>query len=103
MWKYDSQNGVHCDGLIFYHKEAPYICGRTPLVTWLKPFMLPEKLNITIPYNYENRGPPSYVNLETHIIKVNKRKKDKRIDQEVSVDSIFSRKTSKLPNNPQIT
>uniref|UniRef100_A0A1Q3G3A5 Snurportin-1 n=2 Tax=Culex tarsalis TaxID=7177 RepID=A0A1Q3G3A5_CULTA len=32
------------DGLLFYHKESNYIYGRTPLVTWLFPFMVPDVL-----------------------------------------------------------
>lgn len=32
------------DGLLFYHKDSNYIYGRTPLVTWLFPFMIPDVL-----------------------------------------------------------
>lgn len=32
------------DGLLFYHKKTAYTLGTTPLVTWLKPSMLDEKL-----------------------------------------------------------
>jgi len=31
---------VEVDGLLFYNKEAPYVLGTTPLVSWLKPNMI---------------------------------------------------------------
>jgi len=31
------------DGILFYHKEAPYISGTTPLVGWLKPEHMTEQ------------------------------------------------------------
>ncbi|CAH8549526.1 unnamed protein product [Schistosoma margrebowiei] len=30
------------DGVLFYHKDVNYEPGATPLVSWLKPYMLPE-------------------------------------------------------------
>jgi len=32
------------DGLLFYHRKTAYTLGSTPLVTWLKPDMLDDKL-----------------------------------------------------------
>ena len=37
------------DGLLFYHKRTHYVPGSTPLVGWLKPYMLPEMLGIPVP------------------------------------------------------
>ena len=37
------------DGLLFYHKRTHYTPGKTPLVGWLKPFMIPEILGINLP------------------------------------------------------
>ena len=37
------------DGLLFYHKRTHYTFGTTPLVTWLKPPMVKEILNIEPP------------------------------------------------------
>ncbi|XP_065060566.1 snurportin-1-like [Rhopilema esculentum] len=37
------------DGLLFYHKRTHYTPGRTPLVGWLKPSMLPDVLGIRVP------------------------------------------------------
>lgn len=62
------------DGLLFYHRAASYTFTKTPLVTWLKPYMLPEKLGIYVPPPLDER-PHDYVNFE-HFIEQNKTKKD---------------------------
>lgn len=54
------------DGLLFYHRNAQYNFGRTPLVTWLKPFMLPEVLGVSVPPPLDER-PDDYVNFEHYI------------------------------------
>ncbi|XP_030372444.1 snurportin-1 [Scaptodrosophila lebanonensis] len=41
------------DGLLFYHKDASYTCGTTPLVCWLFAFMLPDVLGMPINAGYE--------------------------------------------------
>uniref|UniRef100_A0A915DGH4 Snurportin-1 n=1 Tax=Ditylenchus dipsaci TaxID=166011 RepID=A0A915DGH4_9BILA len=41
------------DGLLFYYSEVFYIPGQTPLVGWLKPWMLPEILGVEIPERYK--------------------------------------------------
>ena len=35
--------------MLFFHKRTHYTCGRTPLVGWLKPYMLPEILGLPVP------------------------------------------------------
>ncbi|CAJ0945580.1 unnamed protein product, partial [Mesorhabditis belari] len=40
------------DGLLFYYSEVHYIAGQNPLVGWLKPFMLPDVLNVKVPSTY---------------------------------------------------
>ncbi|KAE9416451.1 hypothetical protein Angca_003580, partial [Angiostrongylus cantonensis] len=37
------------DGLLYYHTGVVYEAGQSPLVGWLKPWMLPEILNVTVP------------------------------------------------------
>ncbi|NXD29355.1 SPN1 protein, partial [Spelaeornis formosus] len=37
------------DGLLFYHKQTHYTPGSTPLVGWLRPYMVPEILGLTVP------------------------------------------------------
>ncbi|TDG52886.1 hypothetical protein AWZ03_000429 [Drosophila navojoa] len=52
-------NQPQLDGLLFYHKEACYTCGSTPLVCWLFPFMLPDVLNLPVHSGYE--APDDYL------------------------------------------
>lgn len=46
---------IHClccpqvDGLLFYHKQTHYTPGSTPLVGWLRPYMVPEILGLAVP------------------------------------------------------
>ncbi|XP_063995196.1 snurportin-1 [Diachasmimorpha longicaudata] len=61
------------DGLLFYHKEGYYMHGFTPLVTWLKPYMLPEILGVSVPAPMDEK-PEGYVNMMQHISSRSKRK-----------------------------
>jgi len=42
------QDGPDLDGLLFYHSQAQYVAGNTPLVGWLKPHMIPTLLNVPV-------------------------------------------------------
>ncbi|XP_012055810.1 PREDICTED: snurportin-1 [Atta cephalotes] len=64
------------DGLLFYHRQALYTYGLTPLVTWLKPFMLSEVLGISVS-SFEK--PDDYISFEHHIQKI-KAKKNRQDD-----------------------
>lgn len=55
------------DGMLFFHKQAHYTRGVTPLVGWLKIFMVPEKLGITVPDIYMLQKPDDYVNMSLHL------------------------------------
>ncbi|KAH8303754.1 hypothetical protein KR018_000307, partial [Drosophila ironensis] len=56
------------DGFLFYHKEASYVCGTSPLVCWLFPFMLPDVLDLRVstqyaaPLDYKHGEPLEYMN-----------------------------------------
>ena len=51
--------GAAADGALFFHRAAHYRPGVTPLVLWLKPFMLPEAVGV--PLTPEQLGaPPDY-------------------------------------------
>lgn len=39
---------IPLDGILFYHKRVNYLPGVTPLVGWLKGYMLPEMLNVQV-------------------------------------------------------
>ncbi|KAF8364428.1 hypothetical protein PRIPAC_91351, partial [Pristionchus pacificus] len=47
------------DGVLFYHPEVLYTPGQSPLVGWLKPWMLPEILNVPIPEKFTCGAPSS--------------------------------------------
>ena len=95
------------DGILFYHKEAHYIAGHTPLVLWLKAYMLPEILNISIPNWILDQTPTDYKgfrdaieksNLEKKkvdaFLNQNKSKSDFQIDDKYVKDSKFINETS---------
>ncbi|XP_043484136.1 snurportin-1 [Leptopilina heterotoma] len=63
---------ITLDGILFFHREADYTHGRTPLVTWLKPFMLPEILGIAVPSSMSEK-PNGYIDLEHYISKKKKK------------------------------
>ncbi|KAK8770612.1 hypothetical protein V5799_012922 [Amblyomma americanum] len=48
------------DGLLFYHKSGHYFEGVSPLVIWLKPYMVPEILGITVSEHYLQEQPPKH-------------------------------------------
>lgn len=55
-------NSPRVDGILFFHRESSYVHTRSPLVTWLKPFMLPDILNIPVAPEYLLEKPPDYPN-----------------------------------------
>ena len=57
------------DGVLFYHKEGYYKKGRTPLVTWLKTYMLPEVFGMNVPESCDKK-PDDYIDFNDHIQKV---------------------------------
>lgn len=48
------------DGMLFYHKHNLYEHGSTPLVTWIKPFMMEDVLGIHVNSTYMEEKPTSY-------------------------------------------
>jgi snurportin-1 len=62
------------DGLLFYHKRAHYTFGTTPLVVWLKAYMMPEILGMSVPAQLLALAPSSYSDFGTHACKVRKQK-----------------------------
>ncbi|KAG0715356.1 Snurportin-1 [Chionoecetes opilio] len=76
---------VALDGLLFYHKESHYTHGNTPLVGWLKGYMLPEILGVPVPDSVLAEKPVKYVSLPCHIQYGQDRKKEKSNKERVSV------------------
>lgn len=56
----DNPFNFETDGILFYHKETHYTPGHTPLVLWLKHYMLPEILEIPIPNWIRSKIPSDY-------------------------------------------
>ncbi|KAJ1369288.1 Nrap protein [Parelaphostrongylus tenuis] len=44
------------DGLLYYYTGVVYEAGQSPLVGWLKPWMLPEILNVAVPEKFLNEN-----------------------------------------------
>lgn len=63
------------DGILFYHREGFYMNGRSPLVTWLKPFMMSEVLGISVPFELDEK-PDGYIDFRQYILSKNCRKKN---------------------------
>lgn len=61
--------------MLFYHSEGYYTPGSTPLVVWLKLFMIPEALGVEISMKYFQTKPSSYVNMNQYIVEFEERKK----------------------------
>lgn len=45
------------DGVLFIHKECRYIIGRSPLVIWLKPHMIPDLLGVPVSAEFLAQSP----------------------------------------------
>ncbi|XP_028411813.1 snurportin-1-like isoform X2 [Dendronephthya gigantea] len=52
-----SERHYQIDGILFYHKQAHYHPGNTPLVGWLKVYMIPEILGMEVPGKYLQNVP----------------------------------------------
>ncbi|XP_046828729.1 snurportin-1 [Vespa crabro] len=61
------------DGLLFYHRDGLYTRGHTPLVTWLKTFMLPEILGISLPPPFDEK-PDDYIDIRHYLLNFKARK-----------------------------
>lgn len=83
------------DGFLFYHKEASYTPGESPLVLWLFPFMFEELFEgYRINPSYHSERPEGYSNYLTYIEEFNKtvlakknRKKTKTSDSSMESES----------------
>ncbi|XP_034934136.1 snurportin-1 [Chelonus insularis] len=75
------------DGLLFYHREGIYMHGTTPLVTWLKPFMLSEVLGLSLPSTLDDK-PDGYVDYRHHILARKKNKKTMSNSMEITESEV---------------
>lgn len=75
---YFDNNEPKIDGILFYHMDGLYTPGSTPLVIWLKPYMLPEIFcdTVTIASEYLNDMPIDYVDMMDFITKYEEKQLD---------------------------
>lgn len=59
------------DGLLFYNKKVHYLPGSTPLVGWLKGYMVPEMLGIQVSNELMGQKPNAYANMTNYISEYN--------------------------------
>ncbi|XP_071439000.1 snurportin-1 isoform X2 [Hetaerina americana] len=86
-------NSTSLDGILFYHQKGHYYSGEvTPLVEWLKPFMLPEVLGVEVPDVYLQERPDNYVSIEQYIAEealkkkqYHRRKNQMEVDEDAAV------------------
>ena len=64
------------DGLLFYNKQVNYLPGSTPLVGWLKGYMVPELLNIEVSKELMSQRPNSYANMGNYIKEYDEERKN---------------------------
>lgn len=73
---------IELDGINFYYPESLYTPGETPLVLWLKPFMIPDVLQKPVNDQLvQLHRPPNYVNVFEYsqsLKKKNKKHKKKK-------------------------
>ncbi|XP_055687943.1 snurportin-1 [Lutzomyia longipalpis] len=72
------ENTPVLDGFLFYHKEASYTYGTTPLVGWLFSFMIPEILGVEAIHPEYKKTPPNYTNASAFMKAFDKKQKKKR-------------------------
>ncbi|XP_015676243.1 snurportin-1 [Protobothrops mucrosquamatus] len=65
------------DGLLFYHKQAHYNPGSTPLVGWLRPYMVSDILGIAVP-SCPLTSKPGYAGQQLQQIIEHKRNKNQQ-------------------------
>ncbi|KAL3867503.1 hypothetical protein ACJMK2_044704 [Sinanodonta woodiana] len=70
---------MEVDGTLFYHKRTHYTFGSTPLVVWLKPYMIPEILGVFVPFKMTEQKPEGYTNYAAHLEHVKKIEEDKAV------------------------
>jgi len=57
------------DGLLIYHRRVHYMPGKTPLVGWIKGYMVPELLGIEVCQELQEQQPAEYGGMKTYLKK----------------------------------
>ena len=82
------------DGILFYHKQAHYHPGNTPLVGWLKVYMIPEIIAMNVPEKYLQNVPKVH---KLTLLKENEkfREKGKKEDDGMEIDKARRKRKQK--------
>jgi len=73
----------HLDGILIYHREVHYQPGKTPLVGWIKGYMVPELMDIPVCDELMDQRPSDYGGMKTYLKKTYDRvEKMKKADEE---------------------
>lgn len=83
QFPYFPLNEPKLDGLLFYHGDASYTAGTSPLVVWLKPFMVPELMgeNVMISDEYYKTRPDNYLGMTDYITKFDEKTEEMKKKQ----------------------
>ncbi|OQR66318.1 snurportin-1-like [Tropilaelaps mercedesae] len=76
------------DGVLFYHSEGHYIPGICPLVGWLKPYMIPEVLNLEVHPRLLLERPPEYTSLKDKMDTKEKKREQACASKSAATDSM---------------
>jgi len=63
----DTDKPAPLDGILFYHQQLNYMPGHTPLVSWLKGYMVPEMLNIPVGEALMAQKPANYEGMQAEV------------------------------------
>ncbi|CAB4054029.1 SNUPN [Lepeophtheirus salmonis] len=89
------RDNVDLDGILFYHSDAFYLPGPTPLVGWLKGYMVSELISdLLVHPDYVENRPIGYSSMMAYIDEYNSADKEKK--------KIFTFQ-KKLPPQPELT
>ncbi len=92
---------MQIDGILFYHKQAHYHPGNTPLVGWLKAYMIPEIIGANVPEKYLQNVP------KVHKLTLQKenekfRERGKKGEDEMDVDKGRRRRRHRNPKSREM-
>jgi snurportin-1 len=97
------EDGAELDGFLFYHKEALYESGTTPLVLWLFPFMIDEVLSMfRVNPEYNSLKPANYTNYVDYIQSFNEKMEKKKTRSTRRSQSMEIETSQELNETPEI-
>jgi snurportin-1 len=85
------------DGYLFYHPLGFYECGYSPLVCWLKPFMIEEILGIKLSYPIDK--PIGYTTAQAYMFEEQANRKEQ---QQQFVEKSHKKKKGKVEEKKQV-